>query len=198
MPILLLLLLFPTLVLGELNKPLQQELHMMAAQDQAARKEIGKAGWGKAPKELKEKVKKIDQANTERLKTIIKKHSWLSKELVGKEGVGAAFLIIQHSPDTAFQESMLPYIEKSFLNGDGISGQQVSLLTDRVLLINGKKQRYGTQYDVVDGAIIFKPIKDEKDVDERRAKMQMPPLDFYKKMMEEIHGIKDHPEIDLK
>ena len=169
------LLFIPFVTLAEINSVLQKELIEMEIKDQKIRNQI----------------------NTVRLKAIIKKHSWLTKDLVGTEGVNAAFLIIQHSPDITFKEQMLPHLKKSYLNGEGVTGQQVALLTDRVLIAQGKKQIYGTQADVSEGQVLFSPIEDEVNVDKRREEMKMPPLDFYLKIMEKMYGIKDHPEIDL-
>ena len=194
---LLLLLIIPFYSFAEVNLPLQKELIEMEVEDQHIRNKIGEVGWQNPPKELLEKMIKIDNSNTVRLKTIIKKHSWVTKDLVGVKGVGAAFLVIQHSPDVAFKEKMLPYLKQSYLNGEGVSGQQVALLTDRVLIAQGKKQIYGTQANVTEGKVVFSPIEDETNVDKRREKMKMLPLDFYLKIMEKMYGIKDHPEIDL-
>jgi hypothetical protein len=193
---LLVALLFPFYAFGEVNLPLKNELIEMGVQDQNIRQEIGKAGWENAPKALLAKMSKIDQSNTDRLKLIIKKHSWLTKGLVGVEGIGAAFLIIQHSPDIEFKTQMLPHLKKSYLNDEGITAEQVALLTDRVLISQGKKQIYGTQADVVESKIVFKPIEDKANVDKRRMEMKLPPLDWYRKLLEEINGIKDHPEIE--
>ncbi|MEI8619004.1 hypothetical protein P4S63_23730 [Pseudoalteromonas sp. B193] len=140
---------------------------------------------------------KIDESNTGKLKAIIKKHHWVTKDLVGVKGVEAAFLVIQHSPDVAFKVKMLPYLKQSYLNGEGVSGQQVALLTDRALIAQGKKQIYGTQADVSEGKVVFSPIEDETNVDIRREEMNMPSLDFYLKIMEKMYGIKEHPEIVL-
>ncbi|WP_206012064.1 DUF6624 domain-containing protein [Pseudoalteromonas sp. Z1A8] len=194
---LLLLLIIPFYSFAEVNLPLQKELIEMEVEDQHIRNKIGEVGWQNPPKELLEKMIKIDNSNTVRLKTIIKKHSWVTKDLVGVKGVGAAFLVIQHSPDVAFKEKMLPYLKQSYLNGEGVSGQQVALLTDRVLIAQGKKQIYGTQANVTEGKVVFSPIEDETNVDKRREKMKMLPLDFYLKIMEKMYGIKEHPEIDL-
>ncbi|MCL1035670.1 hypothetical protein L2750_00660 [Shewanella submarina] len=194
---LLFLLLIPFFTLADINSELQKELIEMGLKDQEIRNEIGKSGWQNPSRELLDKLSEIDKLNTAKLKLIIKEHSWLTKDLVGVEGIGAAFLIIQHSPDIAFKAEMLPCLERSYLNDEGITGQEVALLTDRVLIAQGKKQIYGTQVDLIDGKVVFKPIKDEANVDKRRADMKMPPLDFYLKLMEEMYGIKDHPEIEL-
>ncbi len=194
---LLVVLFIPFITFAEVNSLLKKELIEMEVEDQKIRNEINEIGWQNITKDLVTKQNEIDEANTIRLKAIIKEHLWLTKDLVGVEGVGAAFLIIQHSPDIAFKEKMLPYIKKSYLNDEGVSGQQVALLTDRVLLAQDKKQIYGTQATFRDGKLVFGPIEDEANVDKRRAEMKMPPLASYKKILEKAYGIKDHPEIDL-
>ena len=194
---LFLLLLIPFYSFAEINLPLQKELIEMEIEDQHIRNKIGEAGWQNPPKALLEQMMKIDESNTGKLKAIIKKHYWVTKDLVGVKGVEAAFLVIQHSPDVAFKVKMLPYLKQSYLNGEGVSGQQVALLTDRVLIAQGKKQIYGTQADVSEGKVVFSPIEDETNVDIRREEMNMPSLDFYLKIMEKMYGIKEHPEIDL-
>jgi hypothetical protein len=194
---LFLLLIIPFYSFAEINLPLQKVLIEMEIEDQHIRNKIGESGWQNPPKALLEQMMKIDESNTGKLKTIIKKHHWVTKDLVGVKGVGAAFLVIQHSPDVAFKVKMLPYLKQSYLNGEGVSGQQVALLTDKVLIAQGKKQIYGTQADVSEGKVVFSPIEDETNVDKRREEMKMPPLDFYLKIMEKMYGIKEHPEIDL-
>ena len=194
---LFLLLIIPLHSFAEINLPLQKELIEMEIEDQHIRNKIGEAGWQNPPKALLEQMMKIDESNTGKLKAIIKKHHWVTRDLVGVKGVGAAFLVIQHSPDVAFKVKMLPYLKQSYLNGEGVSGQQVALLTDRALIAQGKKQIYGTQADVSEGKVMFSPIEDETNVDKRREEMNMPSLDFYLKIMEKMYGIKEHPEIDL-
>ncbi|ATG77586.1 DUF6624 domain-containing protein [Pseudoalteromonas sp. 1_2015MBL_MicDiv] len=194
---LFLLLIIPFYSFAEINLPLQKELIEMEIEDQHIRNKIGEAGWQNPPKALLEQMMKIDESNTGKLKAIIKKHHWVTKDLVGVKGVEAAFLVIQHSPDVAFKVKMLPYLKQSYLNGEGVSGQQVALLTDRALIAQGKKQIYGTQADVSESKVVFSPIEDETNVDKRREEMNMPSLDFYLKIMEKMYGIKEHPEIDL-
>ncbi|WP_350634450.1 DUF6624 domain-containing protein [Pseudoalteromonas sp. GW168-MNA-CIBAN-0100] len=189
--LLFLLLIIPFYSFAEINLPLQKELIEMEIEDQHIRNKIGEAGWHSPPKALLEKMMKIDESNTGKLKAIIKKHHWVTRDLVGVKGVGAAFLVIQHSPDVAFKVKMLPYLKQSYLNGEGVSGQQVALLTDKVLIAQGKKQIYGTQADVSEGKVVFSPIEDETNVDKRREEMNMPSLDFYLKIMEKCTGLKN-------
>ncbi|MBU2428517.1 MAG: hypothetical protein KKA56_16690 [Gammaproteobacteria bacterium] len=194
---LFLFLFLPFFVLAEINQPLQNLLLDMEKIDQDVRKELGQLGWDKAPQDLQDKLARIDESNTQKLKEILNGRAWFTENEVGKTGIVAAFLIIQHSPDFEFKEKMLPVLKKSYFNGEGITGQEIALLTDRILINKGEKQLYGTQVDIRSGAVIFEPISAPETVDERRAEMKMPPLEFYKKLMEEMYDIKDHPEIDL-
>ena len=139
---LFLLLIIPFYSFAEINLPLQKELIEMEIEDQHIRNKIGEAGWQNPPKALLEQMMKIDESNTGKLKAIIKKHHWVTKDLVGVKGVEAAFLVIQHSPDVAFKVKMLPYLKQSYLNGEGVSGQQVALLTDRALIAQVIRMTY--------------------------------------------------------
>ncbi|ABZ77200.1 conserved hypothetical protein [Shewanella halifaxensis HAW-EB4] len=194
---LLVLLFFSFSAFAEMNLELQKELIEMGVKDQKIREEIAKVGWNNSPQYLLDKLKAIDAINTKKLKAIIEEHSWPTKDLVGVKGVNAGFLIIQHSPDIDFKVAMLPKLKKAYSNDQGVTGQKLALLTDNVLVSQGKNQLYGTQAEHVNGAIIIKPIDDEANVDKRRADLKMPPLEFYIKFMEEAYGLKDHPEIEL-
>ena len=54
-----------------------------------------------------------------------------------------------------------------------------ALLTDRVLLRQGKSQRYGSQFQMGKNGLEPSPIEDETNVDARRAQMGMMPLADY-------------------
>jgi len=194
---LLVLLLMPSLAYAEINSVLQSELIDMGTEDQRVRNEVGKSGWQNAPEKLLLQLREVDKSNTVRLKSIIKDHSFPTTDLVGNEAMAAVFLIVQHSADSDFQQRMLTNLKQSHLDDNGVTGQQVALLTDRVLIGLGKKQLYGTQYDLIDSAIVFKPIEDISTVDALRMEMNMPPLAFYLKLLEKIHGLGDHPDIEV-
>ncbi|OJF70321.1 hypothetical protein BK026_16920 [Alteromonas sp. V450] len=186
---LLFLVLFSFNSLAASNIQLQHELVSMAQSDQSIRNDIAKIGWNAPPPELLEKLRLIDAKNTKRLKEIIEQHAWVNENLVGRSGVSAAFLIVQHSSDLKFQEAMLPHLKRSFLNGEGVSGQEFALLQDRVLVHQNKLQLYGTQLNILDGELVFDPIFDEEHVDKRRAEVGLPPLDEYKKIVADAYGM---------
>jgi hypothetical protein len=70
---------------------------------------------------------------------------------------------------------------------DEISLRDVAYLTDRVLLAEGKKQVYGTQFTLVDGKCKPRPLEDEANVDERRKKVGLPPLAQHFKDAEDFY-----------
>lgn len=192
-----LLLLLPFLASAKIDNALQSQLLQMAEVDQAVRKKLSDAGWHDASEELRNKVITIDKQNTLKLKALLSGRTWFTKSEVGESGISAAFLIVQHSADYKFKEKMLPLLKQSYTNGEGITGQEVALLTDRIRINKGQKQLYGTQADISTGKVIFEPIANPDTVDSRRARMKMPSLAFYKKLLEKMYGLKEHPDIDL-
>ena len=60
-------------------------------------------------------------------------------------------------------------------------------LTDRVLLAEGKKQLYGTQFIQIDGKLQPRPLEDEANVDKLRATVGLPSLAEYLKQAEEAY-----------
>jgi hypothetical protein len=129
---------------------------------------------------------KADSARTLRLKEIVASHGWLTPALVGKDGVGAAWLILQHSPDYAWQEQMLPVLERAAAAGE-MSRTDVALLTDRALVHRGKPQRYGNSFSIKDGRLVADPIEDIGGLDARRAALGLPPMIEYVRQLGEMY-----------
>jgi len=182
---------------AQFNESLQRELIAMQTLDQTLRKVGLSVGFDKLPQASRDEISRADRQHSQRLKEIVQRFGWVNKSMVGVDGVAAAFVIIQHSPDVTFQQSMLPYLKRSFQHSEAISGQQLALLTDRILIRLGKPQRYGTQFDVIDAKVVFKSIRDPDSVDERRRELNMPSLDCYSRLVEELYGLKDHTDIEL-
>ena len=79
-------------------------------------------------------------------------------------------------------------LNPSKLPKEELSQSNLAYLTDRVLLAEGKKQLYGTQFTVVDGKWKPRPLEDEANVDKRRAEVGLPPLAEYTKLIEQAYG----------
>lgn len=152
-----------------------------------AMNKLGQAG--KPPmfdRKLLDELTEVDEANTKWLKGIIEKHGWPGKTLVGDDGASAAWLLVQHADrDREFQKKCLALMEA--MPAGEVRGENVAYLQDRVLVGEGKPQKYGTQTTEVDGKFVPSPIEDEEHVDERRKKLGMMPLKEYLKQIEETY-----------
>ncbi|MFY0570734.1 DUF6624 domain-containing protein [Archangium lansingense] len=154
--------------LSAAQKPeLRDELLRMADEDQVARRAAGAANFKDTA--ANERMKAIDVKNTARMKEIIAQEGWPTKTLVSQRGAQAAWLLVQHADlDPAFQKECLVLLEKAVAAGEA-SGANLAYLTDRVLVAEGKPQRFGTQFHTVEDKLVPRPIEDEANVDARRA-----------------------------
>jgi hypothetical protein len=173
-----------------LNAALRQELLDMGKADQDASnetlKELGKAGVTLDKETPFSKIWMIALTNgisdlrlrlqhTNRMKTIVDQYGWPGKSIAGSDGANAAWLLVQHSDlDCDFQKRCLKLMEQA-PEGE-VERQHIAYLMDRVLVSEGKKQRYGTQFGP-EG--MLRPIEDEGTVDVRRKDVGLPPLKEY-------------------
>jgi len=167
------------------DEALRAALVSRGRQDQAVR-EVFLAGHHQDTTDLRQ-MADVDADNTSFLKKIIGERGWPGRSLVGTDAENAAFLIVQHSPDTAFQAKVLPLLEKAYAAGEA-EGQQVALLTDRVAVQRGQPQRYGTQASIVNGRFKLNPIADSANVDKRRAELKMPPVAAYMRILDSLYS----------
>ena len=152
---------------------LQNELLQMEREDQAVRERFGaaiSAHGGDLPMDDPTRLAAIhvDEMNLPKLKHIINQDGFPTIAMVGLDGVHAAFLLTTHADhDPLFQAKILTIVTPR-LQTHEMDGNQFALLTDRVLLAQGKQQRYGTQFEGNGDEMKPKPIQDEAHVDERR------------------------------
>jgi hypothetical protein len=156
---------------------LRAEFVQLGRDDQAAREGLADAINSNDAVFL-EKLIEGDAARTKRLKEVVSAYGWPTLALIGRDGVEAAWLILQHSADSAWQEEMLPRLQASSETGD-IPRADVALLTDRVLVHAGRPQRYGSSFTVVNGRLVAEAIEDEINVDSRRAAVGLPSMAEY-------------------
>lgn len=113
----------------------------------------------------------IDSTHNIRIHRIIQKYGYPTTKLIGKKGMSYFWILIQHQDyDTDLQEVCLANC--------GFASKDVVYLTDRVLINQGQKQRYGTQFkrDPKTKQIISQPIANVKEVDKRRKEVGLGPL----------------------
>lgn len=166
---------------------LLSEIVAMGARDQYARRLLQRH-WtpdGTSGSELETyheaiwaEVTRIDEANEARLRQILESTSWRQLAELDRDAYQAAWLVVQHSPDTDFQSEALSEIEPLAREGL-VRGSSYALLYDRVALGRGDNQLYGSQLGCVDGEWAVEPIDDPEHVEERREQFGLGPMDEY-------------------
>lgn len=169
-----------------MNQNLVSELETIFKNDQHGRKMIdsmqNKFGLESSELlQLMEEISLMDSINLQKVIAIISTHGWPGKNLVGDRGNQTVFLVIQHS-DLDIQKKYLPLLKESVAKGESKSSH-LAYLEDRILVRDGRSQRYGTQLEVDDATGNWKlyQIEDEENVDVRRAAIGLMPLRDYVK-----------------
>lgn len=117
----------------------------------------------------------VDKENTAYLKTVIDRIGWPKISDVGLEASRAAWLLVQHADhNLGFQTHCLELM-KALPKGEVVC-RDIAYLEDRVRVNRGSLQLYGTQFIQVGDSFEPQPIEDEKNLEERRAKMGLEPF----------------------
>jgi hypothetical protein len=121
----------------------------------------------------------IKSENTAYLKNLISTIGWIDSERFGPTAADAAFLLTQHSQDLSLMLAVLPHIKKEVEAGH-LQGETYALLYDRLQLLLGRKQLYGTRVgkDAMGQPFVL-PVEEPEKIDERRRKLGMVPLSEY-------------------
>jgi hypothetical protein len=170
---------------SKFNKELSAILNNIYQEDQSGRLKIDSLqklfGWkSEQVQSLLRPMEIQDSINLIRIKNIIDTHGWLGPEEVGKQGAQTIFLVIQHA-DSLTQVTYFPAMQEAVKKGKA-QPEALALLEDRILTNQGKEQIYGSQLKINDaGKYEFFPIKDEINVNKRRASVGLQPLEEYAK-----------------
>ena len=108
-----------------------------------------------------------DGLHNHRIKELIRSHGYPSQKTVGVEGMHKFWLLVQHQDKDVV-------LQKQCLKKCDFSLSDAAHLQDRVLLNEGKKQLYGTQFTGrLDrkGRTVLQPVKDAQNLGKRRKKM---------------------------
>lgn len=158
-----------------LHQTLRNQLLQLAAADYALRAELVADGTlfnGYNPR-----MEQLHLQNGEQLRQIIAHHGWPGNSLVGNDGAEAAWIVLQHSISNLelMQEGLHLMMEAA--NRGEIARHLVAMTEDRVLTLQGKPQRYGTQHDW-DSEGMLSPLLTlaPETVDQRRAEVGLEPL----------------------
>ena len=178
---------------AQTNLELRNELLALFESDQSGRALIGEAiqqhgSDSTEVRALADELVQSDATNLARLEAIISEHGWPGASMVGRDGVRAAFFILQHA-DHETQVQYLPLVRAAVEAGE-LEPRSFALLQDRILVGEGKPQVFGTQLYTSDvtGKLELYPIEDEANVDSRRLEVGLEPLSDYVKRIRERYG----------
>jgi hypothetical protein len=152
---------------ADLTDPeLAKQILLMAKEDQRVRSE-------RFPLHANEEkyvlaMREVDQRNQLVIRKIFAEQGWPSEKAVGKDGVHTFWLLVQHFPPLL--KEALPQMEAAVQRG-ALPKEDLAKSIDRVLVTDGKPQRYGTQFKLIAGDLVPDPIEDRDHLDERRKEM---------------------------
>ncbi len=135
---------------------------------------------------LMDRMRASREENTAKLCPILKQYGWPSADLVGPQGVDAAFFILKNSSSFELQRDLLPVIITVTQKGE-IDRADFAGYVDRLRLSVGLKQLFGTQATVKDGFLVLFPIESEALVDARREEFRLPPLSDYLRWLQRMY-----------
>lgn len=116
---------------------------------------------------------KIDSANMIRLIPILEKYGYPNASVVGNDytAITTPLVVLQHA-DIKFQKKYHKLLRQAAEAGD-IPMFSYAFITDQMMVSQGKKQIYGTQYRTVGGKKELYPIQAPKQLHKRLAKINL-------------------------
>ncbi len=164
---------------------LRTQLMQMRATDQTAR---GFAPSTASKHEMVQKLPETDAALTAALKQIVQQKGWPTIAMVGIDASNAAMLLLNHSPDHAWQQQMLPQLEQ-LADAGKIDPSALALVVDKEHISEGKLQRYGTQFKYINGSLAMYGVEDPGSLNHERARALLPPIDVSKQQLSAMYHV---------
>lgn len=124
-----------------------------------------------------------DSLNCVRICQLLDQFGWLGPNEVGEYANKAFYLVIQHA-ELPIQEKYFPMMQQAVKTGKA-SPADLAYLEDRILMRQGKPQRYGSQIrsDPETGEWVLYRVEDPEQLDARRASVGLGPIARYLEMM---------------
>ena len=143
---------------------------------------------------LSETINERDSINLLKIEKILNEHGWPGADVIGEQGNKTLFLVIQHS-DLETQLKYLPMMREAVKLGNA-QGKDFALLEDRIAMRQGKRQIYGSQIkkDYETGESYVWPLIEPENVNERRAKVGLEPIEDYVKRVGMTWDVEKHKE----
>jgi hypothetical protein len=146
---------------------IRSELLAMAEEDLRVRSEL--AADGSLFGTYHPRMRAVHDVHASRLASMFEQWGWPGEPQVGADGAKAAWLIVQHAiAQPQIQRRALEALRTAAARGD-VPQLQPAMLDDRIRTLEGRPQRYGTQFDWdAEGMLSPLPIDDPGRVDDRR------------------------------
>jgi carboxyl-terminal processing protease len=165
---------------------LRKELELIGTEDQTLRLLLPEVEekFGRESDEKKyvwSLINRQDSICVNKVIKIVDTHGWVAKSRIGTQANQAIWLVMQHA-ELKVQEKYLPLLKESVEKGES-EEWQLAFFEDRILMYNKKEQIYGTQAiwdDDLKKNKIY-PIADVKNVNQRRKKLGLEPIEVYAK-----------------
>lgn len=120
--------------------------------------------------QLSDQINTFDSIAVNRISKLINDFGWLGESEVGKKANRALFLIVQHTKNPEIRIMYYPQLEIS-VKMEESDPADLARMKDLILVEQGKKQLYGTQYKIVDGKKLLIPVENPTEVNKRRKEM---------------------------
>lgn len=160
--------------MGVREPELCQQLLDLQARDESVRLER-LASWRNPAANAQMEI--VDGENLACVEGIIREHGWPGESLVGTRASTAAWTIIEHA-NLGVQRLYAGEMIRAADDRE-LSWALLATTIDRMLIREGKRQRYGTQFALREGKWLPEPVEDAEHVDERRAAVGLRPLAEY-------------------
>lgn len=123
------------------------------------------------------RMRAMHDAHASRLAAILDGLGWPGESQVGSDGAEAGWLIVQHAiAQPALQRRALSALEAAVASGQA-RPLHAAMLEDRIRCLEGRPQRYGTQFDWdAAGQLSPLPVDDRAGIDARRRAVGLGPL----------------------
>ena len=173
------------------------ELAAMEAADRSLRAEL--ASDGSLFNGYHPRMRELHERNADCLAQIIAQIGWPAPSIVGEDAARSAFLIVQHAISRpAFMRFCLQLLERAAQTGE-VPQIEVAMLTDRMLILSGKPQIYGTQFDWDEsGQMSPQPIENLERADQLRKAAGMETLVENITRIRERIGASERPPTNWK
>ena len=184
--------LFASLIYGQTNLELKKTIDSLYEVDQNVQLRIQNAFENKVQVDSIQKLQDLEKQTFDRhipvIKDIYSRFGYPTIKMVGEVSSTHFFTLIQHSDsDPKFQSSLLRTLKNLSKKGQ-VSIKDYAYLYDRVHRNTGGQQLYGTQlsydnkgnlFDSSNKIIYPKDLADPANVDKRRKKVGLEPIEKY-------------------